>query len=236
MGLPCSQSPPKRLCPADPSIHVMKRAGAAAMVIGAVLILVATYVPVDQPRSQLDSQAVVGNPYLQAAQAVSSVDQVQGYLVPIADLYAGGRHYGQLLGEFQQSTFYLEVLLDAGGYMDEVLAKDYRNATTQAASTVSQIALAYALEAVVGGGPTVIVVQLILDVVTSGTQWTFTGIPQEQTYTAPSMDAAFKDIPGFLADQLWNLYHFVQQNKDFLFWIGVFAVVVGVILVAKPGL
>jgi hypothetical protein len=208
----------------------MGKFGILCILIGIVLIGASTQVPPERGKTSVSSQATVGNPFLKGADSVSTVNQLQGYVFPLGALSSHGRVVGELLASIQQSTFYVQVALQGAGYLLEVQAKDYRNATQGSLNTASQIALAYAISLVLTTTPEVIAVQLILDVASSGTSWTVSDVAHLQLSDVSNVSNAFGVIRGFVADALWGLYHFVQQNlAQILLVFGILLFVVGVV-------
>lgn len=209
--------------------------GVLLLVSGVILIALSYSIPPEQGKTEISSSADVGDPFLEAAESVSIVEQVESYVVSLGDLHHEGRKAGRVLGAIQRSTFYLQVVLEAGGYLSQVLAKDYRNASGNVFSTASQIALVYGLELALGGGPTFLAIQVILNVAFSSGSWQFTSTPQFRSSQVLSAQEAFGEIPGFVPDQLWQLYQFVKQNtQSILLGVGIVVLIAGVILSVRP--
>lgn len=214
----------------------MGKLGLALIIVGVVVMAASQMVGAESVRTRLDTKADVGDPYLEAAKGVAAVEEIQSYVFPLADLFVDGKKVGEILGTAEKTTFYLRAVLEGGDFVKQLVAQDYRNASSQGYTFLSEVALIYALEIAVGGGVAWIAVQVILNMVSSPEGWRLTGSSETTISEASSLSAALSDIPGFIADSLWDIYKFVRTNLGpILFVAGLFVLILGVAVLVKTG-
>jgi len=214
----------------------MGKIGSILVIIGIVMMAASQAVGEEKGKTQLDTRADIGDPFREGAENVAAVEDIQSSIFPLADLFIQGKKVGQVLGAAERGAFYLRALLEGGSFLNRIVAQDYRNASYQGYSFVSEVALVYALEVASGGGIAWIAVQIVLSVALSPEGWRATESSQTSASEVSDQSVAFSNMPGFIADGLWGIYEFVKTNlREILLVGGLFVLILAVALLARGG-